>query len=149
MTLEDGGNEWDRTQFEIAGVYTFKSTDRTNLGVLFGVRNLGHEWEFKAPSPLSAVDEDWTDAIVGLTHAWKFADNWSWSNRLDGGFGDSEGTVNFSTGLNWHLGQKWLLHFNAKQSAVEFETGTAGDSDFYLYDVDETTFGVGFTFLFG
>jgi len=152
LTLEDSDAtvkaEWDRTQFEAAGVYTFAKTGNHSWGALFGVRNVGHEWTITSGMEKIKVDESWTDGLVGVTHGVPFSEKWSWSTRLDGGFGDSEGTTMFTTGINWHVGSHWLFNLNAKLTNIEFENGDPGDSDYYLYDVDETTIGIGFLYNF-
>ena len=156
LTLEErqGSDmfEWDRTQFELATVYTFAKTGNHSWGGLFGVRNVGHEWKASVgpdsgPDSID-IDESWTDGLLGVTHGVPFAEKWSWSSRLDGGFGDSEGTAMFTTGINRHVGSHWVFNLNATLTAIEFENGSPGDSDYYLYDVDETTVGIGFLYAF-
>ena len=55
LTLEDNdaliAAEWDRTQVEVAGVYTFAKTGNHSWGALFGVRNLGHARKSALPIP--------------------------------------------------------------------------------------------------
>ena len=150
LTLEDDDKgleaDWDRVAVELAGVYSFVNSERNRLGVLFGVRYMDHDWDFDGslPSPggpvsVSAdVDESWTDAIIGLTYTLSFAEKWGWSSRIDAGFGDSEGTFQVKTGLDWHFAKHWQVSAYVKSMSVDFETGSQGDSDFYLYDVDET-----------
>lgn len=169
LTLKDDDNgldvEWDRTQFEFAGVYRFWTGDKNSLGVLFGVRSLGHEWDFdgnrvridsRHPGHVSGdrhrvssadVDEDWTDVMVGLTHHMAWGEKWSWSNRLDVSFGDSEGNLLINSGINWHFAKHWQLTFYTKYFSVDLEQGSRRDSDFYLYDIDEFGGGVGITLL--
>jgi hypothetical protein len=152
LTLEDrqAGDmfEWDRSQVEVSTVYTFAKTGKHSWGGLFGVRNVDHEWKASIGGATINIDESWTDGIVGLTHAVPFSDKWSWSTRLDGGFGDSEGSTLFTTGINWHVGSHWVFNLNAKLQAIEFENGSPTDADYYLYDVDETTVGIGFVYIF-
>ena len=152
LTLEDSQGadmfEWDRTQVEVATVYTFAKTGNHSWGGLFGVRNIGHEWKASIGMESIDIDESWTDGLIGVTHGVPFSDKWSWSTRLDGGFGDSEGTTMFNTGINWHVGSHWVFNLNAKLTDIEFENGDPGDSDYYLYEVDETTVGIGFLYTF-
>jgi hypothetical protein len=147
LTLEDddGGleAEWDRVAVELAGVYSFVKNERNNLGFLFGVRYIDHDWDFRFRGSTISVDENWTDVIVGLTYTLSFAEKWGWSSRIDVGFGDSEGTFLVKTGLDWHFAKHWMLSGYIKNMAVDFENGSRGDSDFYLYDVDETGGGIG------
>jgi hypothetical protein len=152
LTLEDDDKnieaEWDRDSIELSGVYNFAKTGNHNWGVLFGMRYIGHEWEFDLPkSSTLEVDESWTDGLVGFTHALSFAGNWAWANRLDASFGDSEGGFLISTGLNWQVADHWNLNLSLKQHAIEFgEKEDRSKSDFYLYDVDEMSLGIGFMY---
>lgn len=151
MTLEDGSGvlatEWDRTQVEVSVVYNFAKTGNHAWGALLGVRNIDHDWTITTPTVTVDFDEDWTDVLIGVTHALPFAGNWSWTNRIDGGFGDSEGSFLFVSALNWQATEHWAFNFNIKQHSVEFgETEDIADADFYLYDVDEVGAGVGFMF---
>ncbi len=149
LTLEDDDKgleaEWDRVAVELAGVYSFVNSERNRLGVLFGVRYIDHDWDFRLSGVSGSVeiDESWTDAIVGLTYTLKFAQKWGWASRIDAGFGDSEGTFLVKTGLDWHFAKHWQASVHVKNMAVDFENGSRGDSDFYLYDVDETGAGLG------
>ena len=151
VTLEDSDAglvaSWDRTQIELAGVYNFAKTGKHSWGVLFGIRNTNHEWEFSTALASVSVDEDWTDALIGITHAVPFSGKWSWSNRLDAGFGDSESSYLFSSAINWHATKHWVFNFNVKQVSIEFgEVADIANSDFYLYDVDEPAAGIGFLY---
>ena len=92
ITLEDSDSgfkiEWDRTEYEAFAAYQFAVTGNHRWGVLAGVRGTDHDWTFKAPGFRASPDEDWTDAIVGLTHAVPINEKWSWNSRADIGFGD-------------------------------------------------------------
>ena len=88
----------------------------------------------------------WTDVLIGTSLGYVLSPKWTWSAGADAGFGGSEGTYSFKTGLSW----KALKHFsfspNFKYSAIEFENGVKGDSDWYLYDANE--FGAGLSVLY-
>lgn len=153
VTLEDESGpltaEWDKDQIEAAGIYNFAQTGKHSWGVLFGARNIGHDWTFKTGMGSFNLDESWTDAIVGVTHALPFATKWAWTNRLDAGFGESESSSNFVTAINWQAFEHWAFNLNIRATSVEF--GEASDSakpDFYLYDIDETAAGIGFLYTF-
>jgi hypothetical protein len=153
LTLEDddGGldAEWDRDQVEVTGVYSFAKTGSHAWGALFGVRYIGHEWQFTTALESVEMDDSWTDGLVGITHAFPFTEKLTWANRLDAGFGGSEGTTQFITGLNWMVARHWVLNFNIRATAIEFgDEDDIDDSDFYLYDVDETAVGIGFMYMF-
>jgi hypothetical protein len=153
LTLEDDDGpldaEWDRTAVNLFGVYTFAAPGKNRFGALFGVRYIEHDWTFKSMGfPDVDVTQDWTDGVVGLTHSLAFTDKLSWNNRIDTGFGDSEESLLISTGLGWRFAQHWALSFSLKQQTLEFENNSRGDADWYLYDVDETSVGVGIAWLF-
>ena len=92
------------------------------------------------------IDEDWTDVVFGLSADIPFAEKGTWSNRIDAGFGGSDGTYLVYTGLTWRFFEHWSGTLYGKYTAVDFENGSRGDSDWYLYDVDE--FGPGLNILY-
>ena len=93
------------------------------------------------------LNESWTDGLVGITHAVPFG-KWSWANRFDAGFGQSEGSLLFNTAINRHFGKHFLVNLNFTFKSVEFgDRGEIANSDFYLYDVKEPAFGLGVLFM--
>lgn len=154
LTLEDKDAgldaEWDRVQAHAEVEYTFAMVGKNRFGVLGGVRYNDHDWRFKNQntSESSKAEEDWTDAVIGATHALPFAENWTWVNRADYGFGGSEGTFHISTGANWKPFNNWV--FNGSVSYMDVEYGDKddiNDSDFYYYDAKETTIGLAFMYV--
>jgi len=143
---------FDALFIEIAGVYGFARSERNALGLLFGGRHVSHEYdldvEVGASSADRSLDESWTDALVGLTHTFRFSPKLAWASRADAGFGGSEGTLSAQTGLNWQVAEILMLSFYGKGTAHDFENGDPGDSDYYLYDATEFGVGVGFLFTF-
>ena len=135
---------------ELAATYRFAVTGKNAWSALFGARYTKHEYRFDLDIGANAftreIDQDWTDALIGITHARPFSQKWVWSNRLDLGVGGSEGTVSFNSGLQWQAANHFAMVIFAKNTAVDFENGNPSDDDWYLYDVDE--FGVGLTFLY-
>ena len=119
-----------------------------------GARYIGHE----VSADLSAtgangtfrlvrtVEEDWTDVLLGLTADVPLAEKWTWSTRVDAGFGGSDGTYFGETGVNWQFHKNWSLNLYGNYLAIEFEEGHKGDPGWYIYDADE--FGVGLNILF-
>jgi len=89
------------------------------------------------------IDEDWTDALVGISVGVPLAEKWMWNNKFNAGFGGSEGTYFAQTGITWRFLKHWSATLSGKYTAVEFENGDKGDSDWYLYDVDEFGLGIG------
>lgn len=137
---------------EVAGVYGFAKTDRNAWGFLFGGRHISHDYDFELAIGAQALDrsldQSWTDAIVGVTHAFQFTPKVAWATRLDVGAGGSDGTVNLQTGINWQVAKALALSFYGKGTANDFENEDPGDPDYYLYDVDEFGLGIGFLVTF-
>jgi hypothetical protein len=126
--------------------YRFAVTGKTAWSLLTGLRYTKHDYDLNitvgAAAPFfRGVDHDWTDFLIGLKHATQLSDKWSWSSRLDGGFGGSEGTFFFNTGFNRTFGKRWMFNIFGQITAVDFEEDSINSSDWYLYDADE--FGLG------
>lgn len=143
---------------EFAAHYRFALTGKHAWSVIGGVRYTSHEYDFllsiddmppAAPTMLTRnIDQDWTDVVIGIAHATKLGEKWSWSTRLDVGFGGSEGSSVFNTGFGWQVGKSWLLNFYAQNNMVDFENDNRGDPDWYLYDANEFGVGVGVNYIF-
>ncbi len=154
QTLEDQDSglkaKWDRTQAEIAAVYKIGEMGANSFGVLFGARYTRHDWDIKTRGlvTVNSPDEDWTDAILGVTHQLRFAEGWSWNNRADYGFGGSEGTTFASTNLTWQPFVHWAFNVSAQYLDTKFgDKSDINKSDFYYYDVKQPQFGIGFAYV--
>lgn len=91
-------------------------------------------------------DHDWTDAILGVTINVPFSDKWTWNNRLNAGFGGSDGTYFASTGVTWRFYKNWSAGIIGKYLSVKYENGSKRDSDWYFYDADESSIGLNVLF---
>ena len=135
---------------DVAAVYQFAVSKNNVWGVLGGFRYLKHELDVNltiAATPITRnMEHDWTDVLIGLTHDHVLSSKWFWNTRVDVGFGGSEGTIVASTGTSWKFADSWVASFFGKYAAIEFENNTRGDTDWYLYDVDE--FGLGANVLY-
>ena len=49
-------------------------------------------------------------------------------------------------GAEWLYKKSWSTNLTAKYQAIEFENGSEGDSDWYLYDADESGVSIGFLY---
>ena len=150
VTLEDddGGleAEWDRIQAEISAVYNFARTGNHNWGVLFGVRYVEHEWEFSGLVDAN-TDDDWTDAIIGITHAVPLGSGFAWANRISAGVGDSESSAFVSSSVNWSATEHFVLNLTLSYRQEEFgDEDDIADDDFYYYDMEEPAVGIGFMY---
>jgi hypothetical protein len=110
-----------------------------------GVRYTKHEFTGRVSASGAVTgqqdrnfDHDWADAIVGVTVNVPFAQKWTWNTRLNAGYGGSEGTYFASTGVTWRFLNNWSTSLIGRYTAVEFENASEGDSDWYLYDADES-----------
>lgn len=136
---------WERTLGEFAVSYNFYREGRTALGVLGGVRYFEHNYDFVVITDpnltVREVDEDWTDAVLGVTHGYAINRDLRWSNRASYSFGSSEGTFLINSALRYQFAQHFAGTIYAQFETLEFEEGNRGSVDFYDYDNDE--FGVG------
>jgi hypothetical protein len=154
LTLEDDNRDfdakWDRTFGEFAVEYMLGKAGNHAFGVIAGVNYTKHEWDFKNKETREKLspDDDWTDAMIGVTHRLPLGKEWSWSNRIDYAGGDSEGTFNATTSLNWKPFTHWIFNVGLGYRDVEFgDEGDIDDNDFYYYDTDETTISLGFLYV--
>jgi hypothetical protein len=158
VVLEDRDSlidaEWERSKAELVVGYRFFSTGTHQFSVLGGVRNIAHDWDIKLRGPNPAgvrvpdVDEDWTDLVIGAAHTMPISGRWLWSNRIDLGFGDTEEALFLASTIQWLPVRHWS--FNASIRFTRLEIGSASDvdkTDFYYYDIDEPSVGIGFMYL--
>lgn len=94
------------------------------------------------------IDEDWADALIGVSVDLPFAENWSWNTMFDAGFGGSEGSYFVESGVAWRFATNWSTTLFGEYYAVEYENGSKGDADWYLYDVDEGYLGLRIAYIF-
>lgn len=145
---------FDATIAELTVGYPVYRTPSVSISVDGGVRYVNHEINsslgISGPVLNSTlrrnIDEDWTDALIGATFTVPITEKLIWSTTGNAGFGGSEGTYTGQTGVTWLFYKRWSTTLYGKYAAVEFENGSRGDSDWYLYDVDEFGVGLGFAY---
>jgi hypothetical protein len=141
---------FDITGGEITVGYPIHRSSALALGALVGARYTKHglssELTVGAQQRKRSIDNDWTDGLVGLTFRVPFAEKWAWNTRLDAGAGGSEGTYTGNTGVTWRFADSWSATLDAQYQAIDYENGNKGDSDWYIYDVDEFGWGVKFLY---
>jgi hypothetical protein len=93
-----------------------------------------------------SFDHDWTDAVLGVIVNVPLARQWTWNNRLNAGFGGSDGTYLASTGVTWRFLKHWSAGITGKYAAVKYENGSKSDRDWYFYDADESSVGINVLF---
>ena len=150
--------DFDITQAELTVGYPVYATPSLIIFVDGGLRYIRHEFDGSlslinaggvvVASESEDFDHDWTDVLLGVIINVPFAEKWSWNNRLNAGFGGSEGTYFASTGISWRFHKNWSVGVTGKYVAIDFENGSKGDSDWYLYDADESSVGINVLFIF-
>jgi hypothetical protein len=142
--------KYESSGFELLVGYPVWKTSDIKISLHGGLRYTRHEVANSltiAGTTLSnKIDEDWVDGVIGVSADIPLGKKWIWNNRITAGYGGSEGTYSAYSGLNWRFHKHWSTSFYGKYTAVEFEEGSKGDENWYLYDVDE--FGAGFNVLF-
>jgi hypothetical protein len=142
--------QYENSGFEIMVGYPVLKNSNIVVSLHGGVRYTSHESEISVirlgTTYTKNIDEDWVDALIGLSANIPVAEKWMWNNRITAGFGGSEGTYSAFSGLSWQFHKNWSTSLYGKYTAVEFENSTKGDADWYLYDVDE--YGAGINILF-
>lgn len=141
---------FDVTKGEMTVAYSFYESASVILKGLGGFRYTKHELTsattisdaLDTVSFSRDIDQDWVDFLAGFVVDVPFARTWNWSSRFDAGFGGSEGTYSGSTGLTWRFYKGWSGTLFANYAAVDYENNDRNASDWYLYDIDETTFGL-------
>ncbi len=139
-------NDFEITTGELMVGYNVSRTESLSVDLLGGVRYLDHDLSLEITQGetklKSDIENDWTDVLIGISFGVPLNSNWAWNTRFDAGFGGSEGTYSVNTGLVWRFRESWSATLYAQRQAIEFEEGRKGDSDWYHYDMDETTVGI-------
>jgi len=132
--------------------YTAYRQGRLSIQPFVGMRYFKHELGADVsvatapPTDVSrSVDHNWADVLVGAALNVALSSKVNWSASFDAGFGGSNGTYNFTTGISWRFWKYMSIGPNFSFMAIDFENGEIGDSDWYLYDANE--FGWGASFL--
>ena len=138
------------TGAEVTVGYPIYNNSPVSFSLLGGLRFTKQELSTKLSNGGTTLstdnDNDWADVVVGAIADVKLSKDWTWSTRADAGFGGSEGTYMASTGVTWAFLENWSTSLSAKVIAAEYENGDPGDTDWYLYDVDEKHLSLGFLY---
>ena len=89
------------------------------------------------PGTASAeIDEDWIDVVIGVRWANPVSDKWTFSFRGDiGGLGlESDFTAVADMGFQFKMSRMTELDIRYKALWVDYETGSAGQPNFFSYD---------------
>jgi hypothetical protein len=154
-TPVSAGIKFKVTKAELAAAYNFARIGRSAWGVLFGADYTRHHYDpffsVGAATATRAIGNDWTDAIVGLTNSFVLSPRWVWGNRVDAGFGGSDGSYHARTELLWDAGlsERWIFSLYADYRKTDFENSSPAQADWYRYDVAEFGPGFGVAYVFG
>lgn len=142
---------FDVTGGELLVSHPFYQQAALRLNLLGGARYTKHELSsvitVGATQLNRNIDNDWTDFVVGVSLNVPLHKDWTWRTRVDAGYGGSDGTYTGKTGVDWHFHKHWTTTLSAKYQAIEFENGSRGDTDWYLYDVDESSMSLALLFV--
>ena len=137
---------------DVDGVYEFARSERAAWGALGGLRYTKHKFSnsltIGASTRANDFSHSWTDVVIGLTNSFYFSKEWAWNTRVDAGFGGSNGTYHGNTGVSWKFAESWTTGATIDYIANNFETGTKGNSDWYLYKGREASAGINIMYLF-
>ncbi len=126
------------------------------FGVLAGVRTTRHDYSLETAPPANStagalrrsLDDDWTDALVGLTHVLALSEKISLRSSAAAGFGGSDSYWFVRSVLGWQFARSWKAGLSFEYRGIDYENGDPGDSDWYLYDVNEFGPGLIITYVF-
>lgn len=138
---------------EVLVGYTFSRSNKNIWDVKGGLRYTSQEYEGEMTINGtqifdSTIDDEWADAVIGLGHTYVISPTTSWSSQIDVSSGDSEGTRHLNTGINWIYNENWVFRGSVDVKDIEYQNGDRGDSDYFLYDADETNIGASFLYIF-
>ena len=156
LELEDNAKGRRLNGSEVTGDITLKTTsaemtvghpvlkfDNLVLRAHTGLRYIKHDFESDLTNLTTTIERDfdheWTDLLLGVTMNIPITNQLTWNNKMNIGFGGSEGTFFGSVGATWRFHKNFSTGLTAKVMSVEFENDSKGDSDWYLYDVDESS----------
>ena len=144
--------EFESESVELTGEYVFSHSGNHTFAAIGGFRYTSQEYDatLKAGDQRlfkGSVEDDWTDALVGVSYTYSFSPVTSWRSKVTYGFGGSDGTAQFSTGIGRVFAQSWIVRLFVDIKDVEYEQGNRGSNDWFLYDASESTAGVSVMYL--
>ena len=161
-TVQDGSQFTSDVGFEVLSsdfsvAYTLyrSPTNKVAIRPHVGARYTNHEVNIAlattGPTTINVTEQaeqNWTDFLVGTSVDISLVPKLAWGTVVDAGFGGSNGTYKVVTSLSWQVWSHLSLSPNASYTANDFENGTKGDADWYLYDTEDITVGLAAMFIF-
>ena len=148
FTRFDTNASMDTTLFEVAGVWNVEPERYQGLDLFLGVRHLIADFTLTIkpaagqtfPQAEVGFDQSYTDVMAGVRYTAKLGETWNMITRVDGGWGDTDGTVNASVMFGRELGAGSLM-VGYRYFDVEASKGTT--------DLDVTMQGPVLAYAFG
>lgn len=117
FTHFDTNASMDTTLTEVAGVWNVEPERYQGLDLFLGVRHLVADFSLTITPAAGQVfppaevgfDQSYTDVMVGGRYTGRLGEKWSVTTRVDGGWGDTDGTLNASLMLGRKLGAGSLM----------------------------------------
>ncbi len=141
---------FDMTVGHLTVGYTAYRQGRIVVQPFVGLRYIKHDFGVDltvGTTPISrgGRDHNWTDILIGTSFGVALTPKVHWNTSFDAGFGGSNGTFNFATGISWRFWKYMSIGPNFSFMAIDYENDDMGDTDWYFYDSNE--FGWGASFL--
>lgn len=144
-----GSSNFTVSGLEVTAGYLVYDTQAVKVFADGGFRQTKQEFDNQLTSTgaiefetRNKFDESWVDALVGVTVNVPLSKQLVWASRANIGTGGTDETYFVSTGLNWKFDENWAAGLTAKYAKVDYENGDKGDSDWYLYNAEESVIGL-------
>lgn len=138
----------DSSVFELAGVWSPGEERNKGIEVFGGLRHIIVDLNVKLdpvnpslPNAQVGFDQSYSDLMLGARYQGSFNAKWGYSIRVDGSFGDTDGTISTSAYMNYKTGNgAWVFGYRYMDAELK-----ARDAD-----LDLTLSGpaFGYTFVF-
>lgn len=122
----------ETTMIDAGGVWNVSPERYDGLDVLVGLRYIKADFDLDIdpvnsalPSASTGMEESFTDGLVGLRYTAPLAERWKLISRVDGSWGQSDGTVNASLMAGYQM-EKGSLMFGYRY--MDMELGQNGRS---------------------
>jgi hypothetical protein len=116
---------------ELGGFYRPSGND-SGIDYLFGFRRISVDKTLLltpvigGPTQRFDGDSDFTDVFIGTRFLHRFNENWDLTMRVDLGFGDSEGTLNFLTSVGYRFPGPFTLQLGFRHVDMKFKDDVNG-----------------------
>jgi hypothetical protein len=136
---------------ELGGFYRPSGID-SGIDYLFGFRRISIDKTLLltpvigGPTQRFDGDSDFTDVFIGTRFLHRFNENWDLTMRVDLGFGDSEGTLNFLTSVGYRFPGPFALQLGYRHVDMKFKDNVNGVVE--TTDLELSGLYLGFVFRF-